>query len=243
MLLGDFNARVGTDWNTWEGVLGKHSTGKCNSNGKLLLETCTAHKLLITNSVFQLPLRKKVSWKHPRSKQWHLLDYVIVRQQDRQDVRVTKAMCGAECWTDHQLLISKMSLRIQPQRRPQGKKPPKKLDVAKLHDKQVRMSLASNMKDALADLPPQEDFESEWASLRQTDYTVTEAVTGVVTHRHQDWFDENDPQIQQLLDQKHQLHKAHLSDPNSASKKALYDGVKQKVQKEILALIANLRPI
>ena len=101
VLLGDFNARVGTDWNTWEGVLGKHSTGKCNSNGKLLLETCTAHKLLITNSVFQLPFRKKVSWKHPRSKQWHLLDYVIVRQQDRQDVKVTKAMCGAECWTEH----------------------------------------------------------------------------------------------------------------------------------------------
>ena len=101
VILGDFNARVGTDWNTWEGVLGRHSTGKCNSNGKLLLETCTAHNLLITNSVFQLPHRKKVSWKHPRSKQWHLLDYVIVRQQDRQDVRITKAMCGADCWTDH----------------------------------------------------------------------------------------------------------------------------------------------
>ena len=56
---------------------------------------------------------------HPRSKECHLIDYVIVR---RQGVRVTKTMCGADCWTHHKLVVSKLNLRIQPARRPQDKK-------------------------------------------------------------------------------------------------------------------------
>uniref|UniRef100_A0A2C9LML6 Endonuclease/exonuclease/phosphatase domain-containing protein n=1 Tax=Biomphalaria glabrata TaxID=6526 RepID=A0A2C9LML6_BIOGL len=59
IILGDFNARVGSDWKTWSNVLGRHRIGHCNSYGALLLEMCTAHKLTVTNALFQLPHRKK----------------------------------------------------------------------------------------------------------------------------------------------------------------------------------------
>ena len=135
ILFEDFNARVGTDHQTWEGVIGSEGVGKCNSNGLLLLRKCAEHDLLITNTVFKLPNRNKTCWMHPRSKHWNLIDYVIVRRIDRQDVRVTKTMCGADCWTDHRLVVRKLNLRIQPARRHQGKKAPKRLDVLKLnHD-------------------------------------------------------------------------------------------------------------
>ena len=62
-----------------KGVLGKHGTRKCNSNCLLFLQTCTKHNLLITNTIFYLPAHNKISWMHPYSKHWHLIDYVIVR--------------------------------------------------------------------------------------------------------------------------------------------------------------------
>ena len=44
---------------------------------------------------------------------------------------MTKTMCGADCLTDHRLVVSKLTLRIQPAMRPQGKKAPERLDVSK----------------------------------------------------------------------------------------------------------------
>ena len=43
ILLGDFNARVGTDHQTWEEVIGSEGVGKCNNNGLLLLRKCAEH--------------------------------------------------------------------------------------------------------------------------------------------------------------------------------------------------------
>ena len=84
---------------------------------------------------------------HPRSKHWHLIDYVIVRQRDRQDVRVTKSMCGADCWTDHRLITSKMKIRILPKRQPQGKPAPKRLNVSKLKRPSIRAELTDTMEE------------------------------------------------------------------------------------------------
>ena len=98
----------------------------------LLLQICAEHELLITNTVFRFPTRNRTSWMHHRSKHWHLIDYVVVRKRDRQDGRVTKSMCGADCWTDHRLIVAKLNIRVQPKRRPQGMKAPKRLNITQL---------------------------------------------------------------------------------------------------------------
>ena len=123
--------RVDTDHQTWKGAIGSEDVGKCNNNDLMRLIKCAEHDLLISNTVCCLSNRSKTISMHPRSKHWHLIDYVIVRRTDRHNVRVTKTMCGADYWTYHRLVVSKFNLRIQPARRPQGKKAPKRLDVSK----------------------------------------------------------------------------------------------------------------
>ena len=41
-----------------------------------------------------------------------MIDYVIVHQRDIQDVLITRAMQGAECWTDHRLVCTTLELHI-----------------------------------------------------------------------------------------------------------------------------------
>ena len=58
---------------------------------------------------------------------------------------MTKTMCGADGWTDHRLVVSKLNLHIQPIRRPQGKKVSKRLDICKLKHDSKRQAFASDI--------------------------------------------------------------------------------------------------
>ena len=148
LLLGDFNARVGSNYAVWNGIIGKHGVGKANSNGTRLLNICSTHDLVVTNTLFQLPNRFKTSWKHPRSGHWHLLDYVITRQSDRQDVSICRVMRGSDCWTDHRLIRAIIRMQIRPVTR--KKSGQARLNCRALKDPDKCLALECRLKDEAA---------------------------------------------------------------------------------------------
>ena len=164
----------------------------------------------------------------PRSKHWHLIDYIIVRAKDRQDVRVTKGMCGADSWIDHRLIISKTKLHIQPMRGPQGQKVAKRLNTNKLKLPSVQKELATTLERQL-----NEATGNGWGSLKTTVHSAALQVLGLATRNHQNWFDENDVIIQILMEEKRKLHRAHQSDPTSESKKDAYVSKRGEVQRKL----------
>ncbi|BHF73373.1 hypothetical protein SprV_0401645400 [Sparganum proliferum] len=189
VVLGDFNAHVGTDHTAWRGVLGPHGLRGSNDNGLLLLRTCAEHRLILTNTFCCLPEREKATWRHPRSRQWHLLDYVLVRRRDQRDVLVTKAIAGADECTDHRLVISKMRIRLQP--------------LSHNNELAQRLDhLPIAAADDAAAAAENASVENRWCQLRDTIQSTALAVLGRARRQHQDWFDDNDAAISNLLAEK-----------------------------------------
>ena len=68
-------------------LLGHMGRKSATLMGELLLALCSEYGLVITNTIFVHKEHHKVTWMHPRSRHWHLLDYVITRKEDQNDDR------------------------------------------------------------------------------------------------------------------------------------------------------------
>nr|VZI44647.1 unnamed protein product [Spirometra erinaceieuropaei] len=180
-------------------MLWLHGPDGSNDNGLLLLRTCEQHRLILTNT-FRLPMRERATLMHRRSRQWHLMNYVLVRRRDQRDVLVTKAIPDADGRTDHRLVISEMWIRLQTYRRPQDNLP-----VA-------AAAAAATYENA--------SVENQWCQLRDTVQSTALVALARARHQHQDWFDDNDAVISNLLSEKNRLHKSYvdrLTDDNRAA--------------------------
>ena len=240
IILGDFNARVGQDFEAWKGALGKHGIGKCNDNGGRLLELCMEQQLIITNTVFQQKNRLKTTWMHPRSKHWHLIDYVIVRQRDLQDVLHTRVMPSAECHTDHRLVRCKLRLHFRTKPRSRGA-PMKKLRVSGLQSPELKQRLQKSLQEKLETAPPPLDPcpETIWTQLKDIIRVTAAEIIGYTSRKNRDWFDENNEEIQKLLAKKRAAHQAHLAKPSCPSQKATFRQVCSQLQRRLRELQNN----
>ena len=109
LLMGDFNAHVGTDTDTWKGVIGKHGVTGLNENGRYLLQLCCSNGLRIMNTFFQHRDVHKYTWYRPSMDQNldSFLHSFVRLFSDVLDVRVKR---GAELSTDHHLVVCSLRL-------------------------------------------------------------------------------------------------------------------------------------
>ena len=90
-------------------------------------------------------------------------------------------MCGADCWTDRRLTVSKLNIRTEPMRRPKGKKAPKRLIIAKVKDTNVRQSFVNTLEDSLDSTPMNsQNVKADWATLRELVYNTDIEKAGLV---------------------------------------------------------------
>ncbi|BHF62952.1 hypothetical protein SprV_0200594100 [Sparganum proliferum] len=134
-----------------------------------------------------------------------------------------------------------MRIRLQPRRRPQGKRPPGKLNVALLSLPAHHLHFSNELAQRLDNLPiaaaddaaaaEHASVENRWCQLRDTIQSTALAVLGRAPRQHQDWFEDNDAVINNLLAEKNRLHKAYVDHPTADNKAAFYRSRRQLQQR------------
>ena len=109
-----------------------------------LLSICKEFDLTITNTLFQQSIQRKTSWMHPRSKNWHMLDYVITRKRDLKDISITRSFNSTCFLSDHALLRSKASLHVT-RKKLQKSSIPKRINVLPLKSNEKRDELSKHI--------------------------------------------------------------------------------------------------
>ena len=227
VVLGDFNARVGSDFQLYKGIIGRYGVGKCNDNGELLLEFCARNNLVITNTLFRHKTKHINTWQHPRSKHWHLLDYVLVNNSNQAAVMDTRVMRGANCSTDHKLVRSRLKITAEKKRIKyrQQPKPKKKINVDELKNERTRKELEENLHILLQDLSMDGSLEENWETFRDKVYQASLKTLGTKRKRLNDWFDENEEDIINIIEKKRRAW--NKLDQMTATKGTKYDRVKE----------------
>ena len=107
-IIGDWNAKVGSQ--ETPGVTGKFGLGMRNEAGQRLIDFCQENALVIANTLFQQHKRRLYTWTSPDGQHENQIDYILYSQRWRSSIQSAKTRPGADCGSDHELLITNSDL-------------------------------------------------------------------------------------------------------------------------------------
>ena len=110
-IIGDWNAKVGSQETS--GVTGKFGLEMWNEAGQRLIEFCQENALVIANTLCQQHKRRLCTWTSPDGQHQNQIDYILCSQRWRSSIQSTKTRPGADCGSDHELLITKFRLKLK----------------------------------------------------------------------------------------------------------------------------------
>ena len=84
-----------------------------NEAGQRLIEFFQENALVIANTFFQQHKRRLYTWTSPDDQHQNQIDYILCSQRWRSSIQSTKARLGADCGSDHELLITKFRLKLK----------------------------------------------------------------------------------------------------------------------------------
>ena len=220
LLLGDFNARVGHDHSAWPDCLGLFGIGNINENGQRLLEFCSMNHLCITGSYFKTKNVHKVTWQHPRSKHWHQLDHIITKRKNLRDFINSRTYHGADCNTDHSLIIGKAKLKARKFHNH------KHTGTARMNT--LMMTCGDNKKEFMNNFEittfyncKPESACGTWEQLKNNIQKAGIEAFGAPKSSNKDWFIENSNALLPLIDARKSARLEFMKNPTDSTQARL----------------------
>nr|KAG5689438.1 hypothetical protein BaRGS_012260 [Batillaria attramentaria] len=186
ILMGDLNAKVGTDR---ELIMGKHGTGTQNENGELFTEFCTTNDLVIGGTIFPHKTIHKTTWTSPDGRTVNQIDHITIGRKWRRSLLDVRAKRGADAASDHHLVIAAIKIKLKAYR-DQADRPSHKYNVHSLKESVKTNAFRCELRNRFSalDTLPEETIEEHWHALRETWTATCREVLGKKTRQHKEWL-------------------------------------------------------
>ena len=93
--------------------MGKFGLGVQNEAGQRQTEFCQKNALIIANTLYPQQKRWLCAWTSPNGQYQSQIDYILCSWRWRSSIQSAKTRPGADCGSDHELLIAKFRLKYK----------------------------------------------------------------------------------------------------------------------------------
>ena len=112
ILLGDFNANVGRE-NIFKRTIGNESLRQhSNDNGVRIVTFATSKNEVVKSMMFPHRNIHKYTWTSPDGKTHNQIDHILIDRRRHSSILDVRSFRGADCDTDHYLVVAKLRERL-----------------------------------------------------------------------------------------------------------------------------------
>ena len=141
-----------------EGIVGKFGmTGERSDNGERFVSFCALNNLAIASTMFPQKEIHRYTWTSPNGQYHNQIDHVAVRSNFKRSVQDVRAYRGADCASDHNLVIAKTLLKLS--RTGRRAVQDRRYDTSKLNAPEIRKQFQLELKNRLSCLVIEDDCD------------------------------------------------------------------------------------
>nr|KAG5700998.1 hypothetical protein BaRGS_022709 [Batillaria attramentaria] len=188
ILMGDFNAKIGSDNTGYENTMGTLGLGQMNENGERFADFCALNQLVIGGSIFPHKRIHKATWRSPDHVTENQIDHICISRKFRRSWRDVRVMRGADVSSP-----SCNNIETSAKRHTNANNTRTRYNVGLLRNTETqaafRISL-SNRFQPLQDLIEDSgmDIETQWEHSKKLWHDTCEEVLGKRKTQHKEWI-------------------------------------------------------
>nr|KAG5707916.1 hypothetical protein BaRGS_031647 [Batillaria attramentaria] len=191
ILMGDFNAKIGSDNTGYEDTMGTHGLGQMNGNGERFADFCALNQLVIGGSIFPHKRIHKATWRSLDHVTENQIDHICISRKFRRSWRDVRVMRGADVSSDHHLLATTLRLRLKRHTNANNTRTRYNVGLLRNTDTQAafRISLFNRfqpLQDLIED--NEMDIETHWEHSKKLWHDTCEEVLGKRKTQHKKWI-------------------------------------------------------
>jgi hypothetical protein len=194
ILLGDFNAKVGRE-DIFKPTIGNESSHEIsNDNGVIVINFATSKNLVVKSTMFPHRSIHKCTWTSPDGKTHKQTDHILIDRRRHSSILDVKFFRGADCDSDHYLVVAKVRERLAVSKRMAKKMDMERFNLKQLNEEEVKEQYQVTIKNkfaALENLDDNGDVNRAWETIRENiRISARESIGLYESQSYKPWFEE-----------------------------------------------------